>query len=72
MGGVVMPTRYWALVLYQETFEARRFDTESEAMAYAQVHARMPDAEYVSVDACAANGQRTPIWEFGETEDRRH
>jgi hypothetical protein len=67
-----MPTRYWALVLFRESFEARRFDSEREAIAYAQVHARMPDAEFVAVDACAANGERTPIWEWGEVEDRRH
>jgi hypothetical protein len=66
------PTRYWALVLCSETFEARRFDSESEALAYAQVHSRLPDTEFVSVDACATNGKRTPIWEWGEVEERRH
>jgi hypothetical protein len=65
-----MPTRYWALVIREEDFEARRFDTEHEALAYAQVYARMPDAEYVAVDACAANGKRTPIWEWGEADER--
>jgi hypothetical protein len=70
---MAMPTRYWALVIFRdEGIEARRFDDESAALAYAQVHARMPDAEYVAVDACAANGKRTPIWEWGEAEERRH
>jgi hypothetical protein len=67
------PKHYWAVAIFRESFEARRFGTEREAMAYAQVHARMPDAEFVAVDACAANGQRTPIWEWGEeAEERRH
>jgi hypothetical protein len=44
---------YWAVVIFRESFEAQRFDTEREAMAYAQVHARMPDAELVAVDACS-------------------
>jgi hypothetical protein len=67
------PTRYWALVISRESFEAKRFDDERSAMAYAQIHARLPDVEFVSVDACAANGQRiTPIWESGEVEERRH
>jgi hypothetical protein len=66
-----MPTLYWAVVIFRESFQAQRFDTESDAMAYAQVHARMPDAEFVAVDACA-NGKRRTIWEWGEAEERRH
>lgn len=67
-----MPTQYWAVCIFRESFEARRFNDEREAMAWAQVNARMPDAELVAVDACAANGKRTTIWEWGEVEERRH
>jgi hypothetical protein len=63
---------YWAVAIFRESFEAQRFDNEREAIAYAQVHARMPDVEHVAVDACATNGKRTPIWEWGEAEERRH
>jgi hypothetical protein len=63
---------YWALVIFPDTFEAQRFDTEREAMAYAQVHARLPEVCFVAVDACAANGKWTPIWEWGEVEQRWH
>ena len=69
------PMRYWALVMFREAgFQAQRFDKRGEAIAYAQVHARLPDARYVSVDVCGANGN-TPIWEWGdevEEEERRH
>jgi hypothetical protein len=59
---------YWVDVIFRESFQAQRFDTEREAMAYAQVHARLPQACLVAVDACA-NGKRTTIWEL---EKRRH
>jgi hypothetical protein len=49
---------YWAVAIFRESFEAQRFDNEREAMAFAQVHARLPDAELVAVDACAAIGAR--------------
>jgi hypothetical protein len=72
MAGSAM--HYWVVVIFRfrEGFQAQRFDTESEAMAYAQVHARLPDASFVAVDACATNGERTPIWEWGEAEGRWH
>jgi hypothetical protein len=65
------PKHYWVVVIYQEGFEAKRFKTEREAIAYAQVHARLPQACNVAVDACA-NGKRTTIWEWGEAEERQH
>jgi hypothetical protein len=61
--------QYWVNVIFREGFQARRFDTESDAMAYAQVHARLPRTCIVAVDACA-NGKRTTIWEWGEVEER--
>jgi hypothetical protein len=67
-----MPTLYWAVAIFRESFQAQRFDNEREAIAYAQVHSRLPDAELVAVDACAANGKRTTIWQWGEVEERRH
>jgi hypothetical protein len=41
-------------------------------MAYAQVHARLPDAELVAVEAWEAPGKYTTIWEWGEVEERWH
>jgi hypothetical protein len=62
---------YWTLVIFPDTFQAQRFETESEAIAYARVHARLPGAELVEVDAWA-NGKPTTIWEWGEVEERWH
>jgi hypothetical protein len=61
---------YWAVVIFRESFQAQRFDTEGEAMAYAHIHSRLPDASFVAVDACATDGKRTTIWEWGEADER--
>jgi hypothetical protein len=38
------PTRYWVDVILTTAWECRRFDCEREALAYAQVYARLPSA----------------------------
>jgi hypothetical protein len=51
----------WVDVIFRSdgwpSFQSQRFDAEREAIAYAQVHARLPGAELVAVDACE-NGKR--------------
>ena len=37
------PTRYWVDVILTTAWECRRFDSEREALAYAQVYARLPN-----------------------------
>jgi hypothetical protein len=52
------PTRYWVDVNLTTTWECRRFDCEREALAYAQVYARLPNAEAVVAYACRPEGRR--------------
>jgi hypothetical protein len=66
------PMHYWVDAIFHGSFQAKRFETEREVMAYAQVHARIPDAEFVAVEACEAPGKYTTIWEWGEVEERWH
>jgi hypothetical protein len=64
------PMHYWVNVICRESFQSQRFATEREAMAYAWVHARLPDAELVAVEACEA-GKRTTIFVWPEGCGRR-
>jgi Resolvase, N terminal domain len=49
----LLPTRYWVDVILTTAWECRRFDCEREALAYAQVYARFPNAEAVVAYAYA-------------------
>jgi hypothetical protein len=44
---------YWVDVILTTAWECRRFDCEREALAYAQVYARLPNAEAVVAYAYA-------------------
>jgi hypothetical protein len=52
------PTRYWVDVNLTTAWECRRFDCEREALAYAQVYARLPNAEAVVAYAYRAEKRR--------------
>ena len=40
-------TKYWVTVILATSWQCQRFDSESDALAYAQVYARLPNAEAV-------------------------
>jgi hypothetical protein len=48
---------YWVDVILTTAFECRRFDCEREALAYAQVYARLPNAEAVVAYAYRPEGR---------------
>jgi hypothetical protein len=58
-------TKYWVDVILTTAWECRRFDCEREALAYAQVYARLPNAEAVVADAYRPEG-REIIFDWSE------
>ena len=50
------PIRYWVDVIPDDTWQCQRFDCEREALASAQVYARLPNAEAVVAYAYAPEG----------------
>jgi hypothetical protein len=61
----LLPTRYWVDVILTTAWECRRFDCEREALAYAQVYARFPNAEAVVAYAYAPEGRKI-IFEWSD------
>jgi hypothetical protein len=61
------PTRYWVDVILTTAWQCQRFDCEREALAYAQVYARLPNAEAVVAYAYKPEG-REIIFEWSEAE----
>jgi hypothetical protein len=59
------PTRYWVDVILTTSWQCQRFDSESDALAYAQVYARFPNAEAVVAYAYKSEG-REIIFEWSE------
>ena len=60
-------SRYWVDVILTTAWECRRFGSEREALAYAQVYARLPNAEAVVAYAYAPEGRET-IFDWSEAE----
>jgi hypothetical protein len=58
---------YWVDVILTTAFECRRFDCEREALAYAQVYARLPNAEAVVAYAYRPEG-REIIFDWSEAQ----
>ena len=51
---------YWVDMILTTAWECRRFDCEREALAYAQVYARLPNACAVVAYAYTPEGGRPP------------
>ena len=64
------PTKYWVDMILTTAWECRRFDCEREALAYAQVYARLPNAEAVVAYAYGPKG-REIIFDWSEAEARQ-
>jgi hypothetical protein len=60
-------TKYWVDVITRTALDCRRFDCEREALAWAQVCARLPNAELVEAYALT-EGRKKTIFEWSETE----
>jgi hypothetical protein len=60
-------SRYWVDVILTTAWECRRFGSEREALAYAQVYARLPNAEAVVAYAYRPEG-REIIFDWSEAE----
>jgi hypothetical protein len=60
------PTRYWVDVILTTAWECRRFNCEREALAYAQVYARLLNAEAVVAYEYAP--EQKIIFEWSEAE----
>jgi hypothetical protein len=52
------PIRYWVDLILTTAWECRRFDCEHEALAFARVYARLPNAEAVVAYAHAPEGRK--------------
>jgi hypothetical protein len=65
------PIRYWVDVILTTAWECRRFDCEREALAYAQVYARLPNAEAVVAYAYAPEGRKIIFDWNGNPADTR-
>ena len=63
-------TKYWVDVILTTAWECRRFDSEREALAYAQVYARLPNAEAVVAYAYRPEGTEI-IFDWSEAQ-RKH
>jgi hypothetical protein len=61
------PIRYWVDVILTTAWQCQRFDCGREALAYAQVYARLPNAEAVVAYAYAPEG-REIIFDWSEAE----
>ena len=51
-------TKYWVDVILTTAWECRRFGSEREALAYAQVYARLPNACSVVAYAYTPEGRK--------------
>jgi hypothetical protein len=51
-------TKYWVDVILTTSFQCKRFDCERDALAFAQVYARFPNASVVAY-ACTSEGRKT-------------
>jgi hypothetical protein len=60
-------TKYWVDVITTTALDCRRFDCEREALAWAQVCARLPNAELV-VAYALTEGRKKTIFEWSEAE----
>jgi hypothetical protein len=60
-------TKYWVDVILTTALDCRRFDCEREALAWAQVCARLPNAELV-VAYALTEGRKKTIFEWSEAE----
>ena len=60
-------TKYWVDVILTTALDCRRFDCEREALTYAQVYARLPNAEAVVAYAYKPEGKEI-IFEWSEAE----
>jgi hypothetical protein len=58
---------YWVDAILTTAFDFRRFYCESEALAFARVYARLPNAELVIAYALLPEGRKI-IFEWGEAE----
>ena len=66
------PTRYWVVVSLTTAWECRRFDCEREALAHAQVYARLPNAEAVVAYALTPEGRKIIFFDWnGNPGDTR-
>jgi hypothetical protein len=63
-------SRYWVDVILTTAWQCQRFDSESDALAYAQVYARLPNAEAVIAYAHRPEG-REIIFDWSEAEARQ-
>ena len=63
-------TKYWVDVILTTAWECRRFDSEREALAYAQGYARLPNAEAVVAYAYRPEGTEI-IFDWSEAQ-RKH
>ena len=62
---------YWVDVILTTAWECRRFYCEREALAYAQVYARLPNAEAVVAYAYRPEGRET-IFDWSEASEAEH
>jgi hypothetical protein len=60
-------TKYWVDVILTTALDCRPFDCEREALAWAQVCARLPNAELV-VAFALTEGRKKTIFEWSEAE----
>jgi hypothetical protein len=58
---------YWVDVILTTAWECRRFECEREALAYAEVYARLPNAEAVVAYAYAPENRKI-IFEWSDAE----
>ena len=63
----LLPIRYWVDVILTTAWQCQRFDCQREALAYAQVYARLPNAEAVVAYACRPEGRKI-IFDWSEAE----
>jgi hypothetical protein len=61
------PTKYWVDVILTTALDCRRFDCEREALAWAQVCSRLPNACLV-VAFALTEGRKKTIFEWSEAE----
>jgi len=61
------PTKYWVDVILKTSWHAKRFDFERDALAHAQVYARLPNVEAVVAYAYRPEG-REIIFEWSEAQ----
>jgi hypothetical protein len=60
-------TKYWVDVILTTALDCRRFDCEREALTYAQVYARLPNACSVVAYAYTPGGRKI-IFDWSEAQ----